>query len=160
MVLYMWKSDRSFITAFSIYSVPAVFHESNINQINTHVNCILVSNFFMRLRDLIFCLMTPSCRSNPAACADASVTSFTCRSTVWLWQGWYRSKGFTRQSSMLSLVKCAIAGVCWEQVSMSANWSVADPDQAFGGGQLNRRGPKLLHLLNNPGSLWQSFGIT
>jgi len=112
----------SFVTTFSIYSVPAVFHQSNINQINTHVNCILVSNVFMRLRDLIFCPMIPSRRSNPATCADASVTSFTCRSTVWLWQGWYRSEGFIRQSSMLSLVKCAFAGGCWEKVSMSANW--------------------------------------
>jgi len=37
--------------------------------------------------------------------------------------------------------------------------AMVDPDQAFGGGSLIG-GAKRLHLLNTPGSLWQSLGIT
>ena len=66
----MWKSDSM------------VFRYHVFYNLKTQENCIFVSNFFMRLPELIFCLTRPSRRLNPAICKEASVTSFTCRLTV------------------------------------------------------------------------------
>ena len=77
-----------------------------------YVNCFLLSNVFISLRDLIFWQITPFCLSNPVTCAGTSATSLTCLSTDWLWHGWCNTKGFFRHSSIFLPVRLAIAGGC------------------------------------------------